>query len=310
MYNQSIKERYINEKESTTFTPEGYLPRLFNKTEEFESRYGKDVSSFTVYEIIDFYKTMNVSSLESLNVINSHLTLYVDWCLKQNMVDDCQNHFTELNNDMLFKCINKAAINKSIITKDTLYNWFTIIPNASDAFIMIALFEGIKGKEFCEIANLKYEDFDLERKTVMLCTGRELTVSDKLIKIAKESFDSTDYYPVGGTTERKMPLLNEPYIVKNYPNCQVDISDFHKGRRIYRKLLRNFEFLGVAEWMKPNSLTESGKIDYINRRSEELSISGKDFIYSDYAKEIEDRYGYDMKRLRVSYIRKFGEHLV
>ena len=60
MYNDTIKTRYIQEKSSTTNMPNGYLARMFNKSDSFESKLDKDISNFTVYEIEDFYKTLNI----------------------------------------------------------------------------------------------------------------------------------------------------------------------------------------------------------------------------------------------------------
>ena len=308
MYNEEIKKRYITEKESTTCTPKDYLTRQFNKTEEFEVRLDKDLNSFTIYEIIDLYKTLNFVSIESLTVLNSHFVLYTDWCLRHNIVPDCQNHFMEITPDTLHNCVNTIALKKSIVTRETLYGWFNELENPSDAFVMLALFEGIKGKEFCEIVNLRMSDFFGDK--VKLCTGRELIVSNKLVELARKTDETLEYYAVKAGSVRTSPLLDEGYIIKNYSNCESSASDFYRGRRIYNKLLRSFEYLGVAEWMKPNSLTESGKIEYINTRSKELGISGKEFIYSEYASEIEQKYDYNMQRLRAPYYKKFGEYLI
>ena len=77
------------------------------------------------------------------------------------------------------------------VDKKTLYSWVDQLLNPSDAFIMLALFEGIKGKDFCEIVKLKMSDFN--ENEVTLCTGRKVIVSNKLLALAEES-NSTDYY--------------------------------------------------------------------------------------------------------------------
>ena len=304
MYNETIKKRYIEEKENSTSTPKDYLTRLFKKSESFEEKLDKDICCFTAYEIIDFYKTINISTMESLVVLNNHLSLYVQWSLQQNLVPDCQNHFDEINNDILIKCINITSLKKAIITRNTLYAWLSKLANPSDAFVMLCLFEGIKGKEFCEIAKLKMSDFSGNK--VKLCTGRELTVSDKLVELAELTDKTMVYY----AEAKEYPLEEEGYIIKRHHNGVDEISDFRRGRRIYYKLLRSFSNLGVAEYMKPNSLTESGKIDYINTRSKELGVSGKEFLFSDYIEEAEYRYVYDFKRLKVPFYRKYGEYLI
>lgn len=308
MYNDEIKRRYIKEKESTTNMPEGYLERQFNKSEDFENRLKKDISNFTVYEIGDFYKTLNMRTVESLAVLNSHLSLYTQWCLKRNLVPDCQNHFAEIVSSSMVDYINTVALKKSIITRETLYEWIDDLVNPSDSFIMLALFEGIEGENYCEIFNLRMSDF--EGNKVKLCTGRELTVSSRLVYWAEKANETLRYYSIASKGERNFPLLDEDIIIKNYPNCTSD-DPYQKGKRIYSRVKRNFEAIGVAEYMKPRSLFDSGKIDYINSRSKELKITAKEFIYTQkYAEEVKYRFGYDLQRLRVSFIKKYGDYLV
>lgn len=308
MYNETIKKRYIQEKESTTNTPVGYLTRQFNKSKSFEQRLNKDISNFTVYEIEDFYKTLNMTSAESLTVLNSHLSLYTQWCLQQNLVSDCQNHFAEIVSSSLIDYINTFALKKSVITRETLYEWIDDFVNPSDAFIMLALFEGIEGENYCELFNLKMSDFDGNK--VKLCTGRELTVSSKLVSLAEKSNEEMVYYSVASNGSRKFPFLDEDLIIKNYPNCRSDEA-YQKGKRIYGRVKRNFEVIGIDKYMKPRSLFDSGKIDYINSRCKELEITAREFIYTpEYAEEVRYRFGYDLHRLRVSFIKKYGDYLV
>ena len=234
MYNKEIKQRYIVEKEKTTNMPNGYLVRQFDRTEEHELRLGKDLSRFTKEEAIDMYKTFNFDSLETLHVINSHFSLYTQWCLQQNLVPDCQDHYIEIKSDDLINCINKAALKKSLLTKTELYELIDKLKNPSDAFIMLALFEGIGGKNFCELVNLKMEDFN--GNTVTLCTGRKLTVSDKLVELAELSNITLIYVSVDSAVDKEIYFKDEDLIIKNYPNCQDDTDEFQQGRRIFGRL--------------------------------------------------------------------------
>ena len=306
MYNETIKTRYIQEKSSTTNMPNGYLARMFNKSDSFENKLDKDISNFTVYEIEDFYKTLNIKSVEYLTVLHSHLSLYTQWCMQQNLVLDCQNHFAEIPSSSLINYINALALKKSIITRNTLYELIDGLINPSDAFIMLALFEGIEGENYCELVNLKMSDFNGNK--VKLCTGRELTVSSKLIGLAEESNIEMEYCSLA--KERKFPFLNEDLIIKNYPNSRMN-DPYNKGRRIYNRVKRNFNEIGIDKYMKPKSLVDSGKIDYINTRSKELGITAKEFIYNkDYAKEVRYRFGYDLTQYKFSFMKKYGDYLV
>lgn len=305
MYNETIKNRYIQEKESTTNTPNGYLMRQFNKTESFEQRLGKDISNFTAYEIEDFYKTLNMKSVESLIVLHSHLSLYTQWSLQQNLVVDCQNHFDEIDSSSFVNYINVLLFKKSIITRKDLYRLIDKLDNPSDAFIMLALFEGIEGENYSEITNLKMSDFNGNK--VKLCTGRELTVSSKLVSLAEESNREMVYHSID--KGRDFPLIENGLIIKEYPNCRTE-SSRNKGRRIYSKVRRNLEKIGI-EYMKPRSFFDSGKIDYINTRCMELEITAEEFMKrKECLDEVEYRFRYDLNRLKVSFMKKYGECLV
>ena len=97
MYNEERKRQYIEMKESNVTLPFRALERLFNQTEPFEEKNGKDVCEWTTTEILDFYKYLDQYSLSSLVVINSNLCLYTNWCLIEMLIPDCQNHYLEIN---------------------------------------------------------------------------------------------------------------------------------------------------------------------------------------------------------------------
>lgn len=311
MYNESIKERYIKEKNETTILPEKYLENLFKKTETFETEINKDVSSFTFYEINEMYKTWSLSSLSSLQVINSHLSLYTQWCLLQSLVPDSQNHYFEMNKENMMECINMFLVKSKVWTREQVINMTAQLPNASDKFLLLALFEGICGKEYCELSNLKKADFN--GNEVELCTGRTIRISNKLLYMAEEAIDTYEYYPV--TADAKVSKIDfnpwDDKVIKDYHNTEDDTSSFQIGRRIYRKLKRIFAFLGV-EHMSGNALIESGKIHFINQICKEREIGSVKYVFSKEGdEEIREQFGSNFsKSSKVAFFDKYREYLV
>ena len=106
MYNEELKLRYKTEKEMTTVVPNNAIGLDFKKTSSFEEQLNKDAYDFTVYEILNMYKTWNSKSIDTLYVINNRLSQYTQWALEQNLVADSQNHYLEINRDMLMGCIS------------------------------------------------------------------------------------------------------------------------------------------------------------------------------------------------------------
>ena len=87
----------------------------------------------------------------------------------------------------------------------------------------------------------------------------------------------------------------------------MDLSEFQKGRNIYIACQRIFEYLGVGQWMNPNSVSESGKLYMIKERAKELNITPMQYLYSNYIQEIEQQYGCSITRS--VYGKKYEEYL-
>ena len=278
MYNENIKERYIDEKTAVTVMSNRYLDRLFGRTEEFEEKLNKDVSCFAAHEIRNMYATWNIGSPDFLINLHSNLNQYTRWALTQGLVNDSQNHYEEIERKELIMLINQVKRQKAIITEETLNEWINLLSEPCDKFLLRALFEGIAGKDYCELVNLKINDFT-SYGTVKLCTGREIKVSYQLYLLAKQSAETYEYCGNNGEAKRTYPLYGEGMILKELPQVDPTSTDFQKGRRTYNKALKIFSWLGVNKWMTMNSLCDSGRIHWLLKTRKDLGINPRDIFY-------------------------------
>lgn len=308
LYNEELKERYLTEKSERVAVPSDYLRYQFNQTGEMEVELNKDLSNWTAYEIIDFYKIMNFTSFEVLYCLNSYFSMYCQFCLENSLVKDNQNHFLEITKDIISSCLNKAIIDKKIVTRKTVLKWIDDLPNPKDKFILLSLFEFGKSKDFKNIVYAKKQDMNYNNKTLTLEDGRVVNISDKLIDIIEQCESEDTYYSITGKGAKIMPLIDYGYIVKNYPNANINATDYQKGRNIYISCARIFDYVGVGEWMSPNAIAESGKLFMLKERSSQLGITPMQYLYSDYITEIENQFG--NKITRSIYKRKYQEYLV
>ena len=302
MFNEERKIRFIEERKDEVVLPNNYLEVQFNKIENMETELDKDVCDFTAYEIKEYYKMLGLASIESLMVMNSQLTLYTNWCLQHNLVIDNQNHFLELTYDMLNDCINKALLDMKIVTRETVLSWISILENPKDQFIILALFEGIRGKENCELAQLKPQD--INGNTVSLCTGRTIEVSNKLIDIIEDCVSAEVY---STPTGKEFQLIDKGYVIKDFCNIKDEVDDYQIGRRIYNSIRRTIKIFDRSNIVTANSIVESGKLAMIKKRSAELGISPKEYICSDHIKEVEAQY--DCTIVDTVYLRKYKDYL-
>ena len=224
-YNEELKKRYLDEKGKYTIT-NNYIDVQFRKSSEMEYEIDKDVSNWTVYEIIEYYKLLNITSLEVLVCLNSILSQYCQFCLENNLVIDNQNHFLECTKDVLSNCINKAILEKKIISKETVSKWVDELPNPKDQFILLGLFEFGKSKDYKDIVNARLDNLDEKNKKLQL-SDRKVNVSNKLINIMHNCQGENTYYSISGLGIKVMPLIDYGFVVKSYPNQNMDLSDYH-----------------------------------------------------------------------------------
>lgn len=301
MYNAELKEQYLTESEYRNLTLRYSMTSRFNKIEKTEERLGKDLSNFTVNEIIDYYKSLCFTSFETINMLNSQFKIYTNYCLNRHLVVDNQNHYCEINNDIILSCVNIGLINEKIVTRKDLLHIMSQLYNPSEKFLVLALFEGICGKNMCELLDLKYEDFHDGK--VYLCTGRELEVSDELVNLAKLSSETYEYVAYNNSGKEKEYSFDksDPNILKKLYNCSSE-DDIRKRQRLYNKIIRMRSYLG-ANCISNLALNESGRIHKVIELCAQENIPFKECLMKH--KELDYIYGrvYSYS----TYMLKYGE---
>lgn len=258
MYNKDNKERFISNIDIKQF-PENYWNNLFGKAAEVEEMYGKDLFNFTKKEILSFYKYLDSKSLDYLMVTNFNLIKYAQWALQETLIIDGQNHFVELVNEELADCVNKLGVDESIVTKEQFEEMLNKIHSVRDKFIMRAIFEGIKGTKYCEIINANINDINLKNKTIKLCTGRTVNISNDLIRVAEEAVAETSYISPNG---REYILYGDYGIIcKNVRPNMSEANQFNIINKTVRNILNK---IGASRYITINSIYTSGLIHQIN----------------------------------------------
>ena len=306
MYNEELKFRFINERDEQIITSNNYLVNLFEKSSVTEEELNKDLCNFTFYEIEEFYKLLNASSINALSVINSHYSSYTQWCMQQNLVADGQNHFTEMWFGNFSNCINKGKMNMQVLSKEIIYDVIKQLNNPKDQFIILGLFEGIKGKDFCELANLKPEH--IKGNVVQLCTGREVEISNKLLSIIEDCIETHEYYATTGKEEKVIPLVDNGYIIKDYPNVQDGRLEKRSGRSVKNSIERTVKGLGLHGIVTANNIVESGKLNMIKEQAKEKGMSCKEYICSSHLNDVKEKFNCTISTSR--YIIKYEDYLL
>ena len=81
----------------------------------------------------------------------------------------------------------------------------------------------------------------------------------------------------------------------------------YKGKH-YNSITRILNYFDVLDFMTANSVAESGKLQMIKDRAKELGMACKDYIYSSFISEAEEKY--NCKIVRSIYWLKYTNYLI
>lgn len=311
MFNEKQKMEYIEENKNTNLLLQGEMPRVFRKTESMEIELGKDISAFTMEQIVAFYKSLFFSSLDSLIVMHGKLSRYASYMLRRNLLPDNQNHFEEIDYEILNSCINIGVVKQKVITREKLLEDTDNLLNPGDKFLCLGFFEGICGKAYIDFAELKMEDFD--GNEVHLASNRTLIVSDLLVELAKQTNEEMTYYMFshtenpGSIRERKFDENDEHILKRKYNSSPEEGSESRSRQRIYHQLARIKGNIDSPAYTVA-ALTESGRIDFIKKLMKEQDIADLRTALKTNRKAIEYRYGNLSQKSMDKYILKYGQY--
>lgn len=302
MFNEGQKLEYLKDAVTINQQLEQVMVPIFTQLELMETEKDKDVAEWTAGEIIEYYKSTATSSLNTLNTMHSQLRKYAAWCLDRNLLPDSQNHFTEIDIDILGRCINVGLQSGGILTRKQMEMIITQLLNPRDQCLVYALFEGICGKQFCELVDLNVSQ--LEGNTLHLPT-RSIPISDKLVELMKQCTEEYTYYAYGSHQKTYQYDPSDTNVFKNAPNA-ISSALIRKRQRLYTNLSRIKNQLDDSA-INTTSLLESGRIDMIKG----LRKEGDDIedTISKNREAIENKYGkiYNVNAYLITYQKYFEE---
>ena len=318
LYNEERKQRYINKKESEVTLAPHFLKNLFTKSAPFEEALAKDISEFTLSEIMEFYKYIDAYSLESLALINSNYSMYTTWALAETLVPDGQNHFLEVGNDIMAECLNSSLFENTIITREELEKHADTLPNYVDRFVIYAIFEGICGKWYEEITSANLSDIhrgegNLAGGIMKLCTGRLVPVTPKFIDVANLAAEEKTYqsYMESGAVYkyRECPGGQLFKMSKNRAE-NLENDQKNKAQVLNRRYNHAIDFMGLPRQLTAKRLMVSGKLEYIKGIMVREGLPLEETIRK-YADEINDRYPVEkFKGSYAAFMRKYRRILM
>ena len=233
--NNKFKQKYIREMSTIS---ENFTRNIFNKSDDLERYYNKDVCNFTLSEIKNLLLTLNSTSTEYLRVVTSVLRKYTEFMMINNMSIDNLNHYDLVDTNVLMSCVNKQVVENKYISREQLLSYINNLPNPSDSWCLLGIYEGIKGDSFINIT-LSKGIFDYDNETIKLYDGSVFKPSRELFNIAVDSYETYEYEGLRNLGSNNMRLMGDE-IFKVRDNVMFDYDDKKKS---YNRLLARIRLI-------------------------------------------------------------------
>lgn len=287
MYQNEMKESFIQDYIRSRVVATTSLYSLFRKTEPYEEKFKKDCSQFTKEEILDMYSDFKAKSVHVLLNYNVILKAY---CAYKKYYHNMETEiaYNEITTDMLKPCVSKdknKILSREEVTEieDQLYNW-------TDRAIVEALFEGLSGNSMRDLIGLNANMINHEDKELIFPDGRIFNLTDRLYNFLLKAFEETEYLCYGDTLRVKK-LIGVGRLYKERDNAHAMDTDDKFFRWVYRKVQNFRNHVGIPGLTMKN-IESSGLLYYLKEGMKETQLGLKEFLLTEMGNKVMNKYGF------------------
>lgn len=265
MFNAEQKQRFINCDQSIVKTT---LVGLFNKAEMLETMYDKDLYNFTEEQGVEYLKCLRSASIESLGVQLSMIIRYVDWALQENLVEDGLNHFREISKEQRDSCVSIKAVEKYYTQDEIMRMCDQLSENSVNQYVLLAPWYGIGARRREEMEEANIHNLHNNK---LLIDGKELHVNKKFIDIFVKSCNTYIYFS---------SRVNKEMIGAGAWKTCTNTRGNNFKTKMNSKYLRISKI--VNREVNYNVIKFSAMLHHVRQGAEQLSISNREFVYSEH----------------------------
>lgn len=307
MFNENIKQQFIEFYLSNKEISRTAVENVFDNSEKLEeladNGKGKDICNFTRPEIEEYFICLRAKSKERISVTNSILKEYKMWANEvTGICYDDTPYFDTYSVEDFKRFISKSVLENKYIGEETLKSYINEIYNPCDQLLLELLYTGVKGKQLSEIIDLHVNQID--GNVLNLSSGRKLEVDSSIIELIYETNNTYVYYTYGEKS-KKFELIGDN-VFKGTRGVRSDsmASIYHRYTSkmvVFQKMFENPE-------LAINRIGLSGMLNALLKGSEQLNMTLAEFVSTDMAKPILERYQFNRHPSRV--LKLFEEYLM
>ncbi len=284
IYHPELKIKFLEDNYSDDGTRKVIL-YIFVKSAIVERMHNKDLCVFNSEEILDLAKRLDYTSLNSLQVAFSYFTVYVDWCI----MNELRGNYNEINDVEIFvqtqdlsQFLSKLKIRNMYLTEEELQDLVNSLVNFQDKFYIQAIYEGIDGKEMYELRSLTLNDIDMNKNTVALTnldgSVRIKNISGELKSMSLFANEEKFYVANNGMPSpsrrifKPKKLADTKYILRPVHGVGMEYDDIMKLGTAYQKIVKIRDYIDYP-FVSINSIRSSGMINRVTQLTKEKGLT-------------------------------------
>ncbi|ASA22692.1 hypothetical protein [Paenibacillus donghaensis] len=279
-FNAEQKERYLKGlSESTKIV----YSRILLRAAYVEEELGRDLYNFNVNEIGQVMKLLSPTTYNSSRDALSQMKKYITWAIKNDLRDNNINPLgAGLSEEFISSFIDSSL--EFLYTEKQINDIIGRLSNEQDRALVLALFEGLMGREYSEILRLQLADIDQENNILTLknldadgeTTIRKLKVSEKLVTLLIRAANQTIYVKSNANLQVKMKSSRDITLVSNgyiFRSADMNTTYFGVAPRnfVSRKIKNISRWLDYKE-LVPLNIRKSGMVKYAKDLYEERGV--------------------------------------
>lgn len=284
LFNSDVKAHFLEDYDVKTDTKRIYYNN-FKIASKIEFEKKKDIYEMTDEEVEEILSAAMKASPTALNTLISNLRNYVDWC---------NGVYIERNFPLFADTPTRELVKRHIatskldfFTREHLLEILENFSNPMDKFIFLALFEGIGGRGYSELFNMKPEHLHEEDGKYFVdlyesTTGKEYLnheISKELYELAFLT-ESTNTYAGLAKGASVFELKKTGYVMRKR----------HNSRTQDDRMLRNFISNNIAYYremfgsdiLQLSYITQSGIMHHLHElikdQEAEVKIVNKEIL--------------------------------
>ena len=311
LFNPERKNRFLSEEYPNKSTRLTYASLLV-AVGKFELEKDKDVCDFSLSEAVELLIGLKKKTLKSLNVAQTIIIKYIDWCIEEKYSKTFINSFKMIDKEDLKKYTHKIAQKNSYIDRERLYQIADQLYNYVDQAILVLIFEGVKGRSdidhtFEELRNLKKRDL-LPQSNVIIVTRdngetRRIKVHEKTMDILLQASEETHYHKLNGEATGRfaiMPLKENEYVLRTL-NVKNSEDDKITSGSIGTRFVKFREYTGF-HFLNPTTIFKSGMLERCEEKEKELGeLKNEDYRQMFRNVKLDDRGWFGLKEIYKVY---------